>query len=79
MKQVIMLTKDGCGSCKTFKPIAKQIAEEYGYTFKIVPNPNIDVEFFPYFFIMKEGEIIQQWGGVQERKYRNVLKRTKDS
>ena len=28
-----MLTKDGCGSCKTFKPTAKEIAEEYGYEF----------------------------------------------
>ena len=78
MKQVIMLTKEGCGSCTIFKPIAQKIAEEYGYAFKIIPNPTIEVEFFPYFYIMKEGQILQQWGGVQERKYRNVLKRTKD-
>ena len=76
MKQVIMLTKDGCGSCKTFKPTAKEIAEEYGYEFKIIPNPKVEVPFFPYFYIMEEGKIVQQWGGVQERKYRNVLKRT---
>ena len=41
MKQVIMMTKDGCGSCTTFKPLAKEIAEEYGYEFKIIPNPKI--------------------------------------
>ena len=76
MKQVIMMTKDGCGSCTTFKPIAKQIADEFGYEFKIVPNPKVNVPFFPFFFIMDEGKIIQQWGGTQERKYRSVLKRT---
>ena len=76
MKQVIMMTKEGCGSCVTFKPIAKQIADEYGYEFKIILNPKVDVPFFPFFFIMDEGKIIQKWGGTQERKYRSVLKRT---
>lgn len=74
--QIIMMTKDGCGSCATFKPIAKEIADEYGYSFKILPNPKIDVPFFPYYYILKDGKIIEQWGGVQERKYRSVLKRT---
>ena len=73
--QVIMMTKDGCGSCATFKPVAKEIAEELGYEFKIIPNPELDVPFFPYFYIMNNGEVVQHWGGVQERKYRNVLKR----
>ena len=77
--QVIMMTKDGCGSCATFKPVAKQIAEELGYEFKIIPNPELDVPFFPYFYIMNNGEVVQHWGGVQERKYRNVLKRTAKS
>ena len=70
-----MMTKDGCGSCATFKPVAKEIAEELGYEFKIIPNPELDVPFFPYFYIMNNGEVVQHWGGVQERKYRNVLKR----
>ena len=74
-----MMTKDGCGSCTTFKPVAKEIAEEFGYEFKIIPNPEVDLPFFPYFYIMDEGEIIQHWGGVQERKYRNVLSRTAKS
>ena len=77
--QVIMMTKDGCGSCATFKPVAKEIAEELGYEFKIIPNPELDVPFFPYFYIMNNGEVVQHWGGVQERKYRNVLKRTAKS
>ena len=74
--QVIMLTKDGCGSCATFKPVAKEVAEEYGFEFKILANPKMDVPFFPYYYIMKDGNIIEHWGGVQERKYRSVLKRT---
>jgi thiol-disulfide isomerase/thioredoxin len=79
MKQVIMMTKDGCGSCTTFKPVAKQLAEEYGFEFKIIPNPTIELPFFPYFYIMEDGKVLQQWGGVQERKYKSVLKRTAKS
>ncbi len=74
--EVIMLTKEGCGSCKTFLPTAKEIAEELGYTFKTLNQPEIEVPFYPYFYIMKEGAILQQWGGVMERTYRNVLSRT---
>mgnify|MGYP002008410004 FL=1 len=72
---IIMLTKDGCGSCKTFKPLAKEIAEEMGFTFKVLNNPEINVPFFPYFYMMNDGEVVEQWGGVQERKYRKVLLR----
>ena len=78
MKQVIMMTKDGCGSCKKFKPKAKEIAEELGYKFAVLPNPEIEVPFFPYYYIISEGKVIEKWGGVVERKYRNVLKRTID-
>ena len=74
--QIIMMTKDGCGACKTFKPLAKEIADEFGFEFKIIPNPKIELPFFPYFYIMKEGKVLEQWGGVMERKYRSVLKRT---
>ena len=77
--QVIMLTQDGCGACKTFLPVAQEIAEELGYTFKTLANPEMEVPFFPYFYIMNEGAVLQQWGGVQERKYRNVLTRTAKS
>ena len=73
--EIIMLTKDGCGACKEFKPFAKEVAEELGFTFKILANPKMEVPFFPYFYMMDGGAIVQQWGGVQERKYRNVLTR----
>ena len=43
MKEVIMMTKDGCGACGSFKPFAKEKAAELGYTFKIINNPKIDV------------------------------------
>ena len=73
---IIMLTKDGCGACKTFKPLAKEIADELGFTFKVINNPDIEVPFFPYYYIMDEGKVVEQWGGVQERKYRKVLERS---
>ena len=79
MKQIIMMTKDGCGSCKEFKPKAKNIAEELGYEFRVLPNPEIEVPFFPYFYMMFEGKVVEQWGGVVERKFRNVLARNQKS
>jgi hypothetical protein len=73
--QLIMMTKDGCGSCQTFKPTAQSIAEEFGLEFKIIPNPTIELPYFPYYYIMSEGQVIEQWGGVHEGKFRLVLKR----
>ena len=73
--EIIMLTKDGCGSCKSFKSQAKDIAEELGFTFKVLHNPEINVPFFPYFYMMNDGEVVEQWGGTQVRKYRKVLSR----
>ena len=58
MKQIIMMTKDGCGSCKEFKPKAKEIAQELGYEFRVLPNPEIEVPFFPYYYMMSEGKVI---------------------
>ena len=40
MKQIIMMTKDGCGSCKEFKPKAKEIAQELGYEFRVAQSGN---------------------------------------
>ena len=48
---------------QTFLPTAKEIAEELGYT-PVLNQPEIEVPFYPYFYIMKEGAILQQWGGV---------------
>ena len=59
--EIIMLTEDGCGSCKSFKSQAKEIAEELGFTFKVLHNPEINVPFFPYFYMMNDGEVVEQW------------------
>ena len=73
MKEVIMMTKDGCGSCSSFKPYAKELANDLGYGFKIINNPQIQVPFFPFYFLMIEGKVVEKWGGVSERKYQKVL------
>ena len=75
MKEVIMMTKDGCGSCSSFKPFAKEKAAELGYSFKIINNPKIEVPFFPFYFMMVDGKVVERWGGVSERKYHKVLER----
>ena len=73
--QLIMMTKDDCGSCKLFKPTAKEIAEEFGLEFKTIPNPDIELPYFPYYYILDDGKVVEEWGGVHERKFRSVLKR----
>ena len=73
--QVIMMSKDGCGTCTTFAPVAKQLSEDRGVTFKIIKNPEIELPFFPYYYLMNEGAIIEEWGGGSEKKFTRVLDR----
>ena len=75
MKEVIMMTKDGCGACGSFKPFAKEKATALGYSFKIINNPKIEIPFFPFYFMMVDGKVVEKWGGVSERKYQKVLER----
>ena len=55
--QVIMMSKDGCGTCTTFAPVAKALAEERGIVFKVIKNPDVELPFFPYYYLMRDGEI----------------------
>ena len=73
--QVIMMSKDGCGTCTTFGPVAKQLAEERGVVFKVIKNPDIELPFFPYYYLMKDGAVVEEWGGGSERKFTKVLDR----
>ena len=68
MKQVIMMTKDGCGSCTTFKPIAKEIADEYGDRLKVCKvdvdaNPDLPGKFgirgIPTLIVFKAGSAVE--------------------
>ena len=73
--QVIMMSKDGCGTCTTFGPVAKKLAEERGFEFKVIKNPEIELPFFPYYYLMRDNDIIEEWGGGQDRKFIRVLER----
>ena len=73
--QVIMMSKDGCGTCKTFGPVAKALAEERGFVFKVIKNPDIDLPFFPYYYLMRDGAVVEEWGGGSDTKFIRVLDR----
>ena len=73
--QVIMMSKDGCGTCKTFCPVAKALAEERGFVFKVIKNPDIELPFFPYYYLMRDGAVVEEWGGGSDTKFIRVLDR----
>ena len=73
--QVIMMSKDGCGTCTTFAPVAKQLAQDRGVVFKVIKNPEIELPFFPCYYLMKDGAILEEWGGGSEKKFIRVLDR----
>ena len=75
MKEVIMMSKDGCGTCTTFGPIAQQLAEERGFAFKVIKNPTIELPFFPYYYLMNDGQVVEEWGGGSDKKFIRVLDR----
>ncbi len=75
MKEVIMMSKDGCGTCTEFGPVAKQLAEERGFGFKVIKNPTIELPFFPYYYLMNNGQVVEEWGGGSDKKFIRVLDR----
>lgn len=79
MKEVIMMSKDDCATCTTFGPVAKTLAEERGFTFKVVKNPTIELPFFPYYYLMIDGAVVEEWGGGSDKKFTRVLDRAPKS
>ena len=43
--------------------------------FKVIKNPDIELPFFPYYYLMKDGAVVEEWGGGSERKFTKVLDR----
>lgn len=65
-----------CGPCKMLLPILEEVAEEIGDA-GVVAKINVDeaqelamkynVKSIPAIFILKDGEIVQQFSGVQDK------------
>ncbi len=74
-----MIQKKGCMPCKNFAPTIKKYAEDKKIGFKSVQMEdmpeNIRPPFYPYFYLRKNNQIIDKWGGVNERKMEAVIKR----
>ena len=75
MKEVIMMSKDDCATCTTFGPVAKSLAEERGFGFRVVKNPDMELPFFPYYYLMVDGAVVEEWGGGSDKKFARVLDR----
>tara|TARA_Y100001934_G_C12301221_1_gene750014 strand:- start:179 stop:430 length:252 start_codon:yes stop_codon:yes gene_type:complete len=75
MKQVIMMSKEGCATCTEFGPVAKKLAEERGFEFKVIKNPEMELPFFPYYYLMHDGNVVEEWGGGSDKKFIRVLDR----
>tara|TARA_B100002051_G_C16638723_1_gene587392 strand:- start:891 stop:1139 length:249 start_codon:yes stop_codon:yes gene_type:complete len=77
--EIVMIKKVGCSPCKKFEPIVKKEAEKHSLGFRRIMQEDMPEEirpsYFPYFYLYKEGEVIEHWGGTNERKLKSVLKR----
>ena len=70
-----MMSKDDCATCKTFGPVAKSLAEERGFGFRVIKNPEMELPFFPYYYLMIDGAVAEEWGGGSDKKFIRVLDR----
>ena len=74
-----MIKKKGCGPCKTFEPIIKGAALKNSLNFRTVQSEdmpeNMRPDIFPYFYLMKDSELVENWAGTNIRKMKTVLKR----
>ena len=77
--EIVMIKQEGCNPCKMFEPTAKKIAQENSLGFRTVMDTdlpeNVNLPYFPFFFLYDNGEIKDQWGGTSDRKMESVIKR----
>ena len=78
MIELVMIKMLGCGPCKYIEPVAKDIAEKNSFKFRIIINEDMSKELrphiYPYFYIYKDGNIMDHWGGVNKNKIEYKIK-----
>ncbi len=74
-----MIKKKGCMPCKVYEPIVKKNAELNKINFRTVQAEDMPEKLrpdvFPYFYLMKDKKLLENWAGNNERKMQSVLKR----
>ena len=77
--EIVMIKKHGCGPCKMYEPTIKKISKLNGLNFRTIKVEDmpekIRPNYFPYFYLMKENDVLEGWAGTNERKLTSVLKR----
>ena len=77
--EVVMVKKEGCMPCALFKPTIENYCTEKGINFRTIQAEDmpesIRPEFYPYFYLRSGNKVLEEWGGVNERKMETVLKR----
>tara|TARA_B100000925_G_scaffold27_1_gene33 strand:+ start:4665 stop:4940 length:276 start_codon:yes stop_codon:yes gene_type:complete len=77
--EIVMIKKKGCMPCKIYQPIVEKVAELNKINFRTVQAEdmpeNLRPDIFPYFYLMKDKKLLENWAGNNERKMQSVLKR----
>ena len=77
--EIVMIKKEGCEPCKHFEPIVKNVSIQNKLNFKIVKAEempeNMRPDIFPFFYLLRNKELVESWAGTNERKMQKVLNR----
>jgi hypothetical protein len=77
--EIVMIKKQGCMPCTQFKPTIEKYALENGIEFRTVQTEDmpeaIRPPFYPYFYLRSGNDVIDEWGGTNERKMESIIKR----
>ena len=83
MTELVMIKMLGCGPCRHIEPIAKKLAEERNFKFRTIVGQDMPKELrpymYPYFYIYKEGNIMQHWAGASEKNLEYKIKNYKEN
>ena len=79
MIELVMIKMLGCGPCRHIEPIAKKIAEENNFKFKVIIGQDMPQQLrpymYPYFYIYKDKKILDHWAGANENKLKYSIKK----
>jgi len=77
--EIVMIKKEGCMPCKTFRPTIEKYALENSLEFRTVKAEdmpeNIRPPFYPYFYLRSGNDVLDEWGGTNKRKMESIIKR----
>ena len=79
MFKIIFLKEEGCQSSIDFNAFFLYEVTKLDLAFEIIEKnetpSNLIPKFFPYFFLLYNDEVVEEWGCVDKRKFLAVMKR----